>query len=144
MTVLSHQPKNVPCQVYPNMQSRPISAYFCRIFRDYMVRILWKKFPRFSDMPIHSFWALITRSVMHQIKQISVKSTRMGRTTQHLERRPIIGLLATDMLLCNKWKATWSKNRRRISHINFTCVKIRKREGRFIQVIRQMGRSTGR
>ena len=27
------------------------AAYFCRIFRDYMVCIFWNKFPRFSDMP---------------------------------------------------------------------------------------------
>ena len=35
-------PQNAPCQIYANIQSRPISAYFCRIFRDYMVRIFWK------------------------------------------------------------------------------------------------------
>ena len=41
--------------IYANMQSPLISAYFCRIiFRDYMVRIFWKKFPRFSDMPIQA------------------------------------------------------------------------------------------
>ena len=50
-------PKNVPCQIYANMQSRPVSAYFCRIFRDYMVRIFWKKCPRFSDMPRQCLYA---------------------------------------------------------------------------------------
>ena len=34
--MLSHPPQNVPCQIYANMQSQPISTYFCR---DYMVRI---------------------------------------------------------------------------------------------------------
>jgi len=48
---ISSPSKNVPCQIYANMQSRPISAYFCRIFCDYMVCIFFKKCPCFSDMP---------------------------------------------------------------------------------------------
>jgi len=69
--VLSHSPKNVPYQIYANMQSRPISSYFCRIFRDYVVRVFWKKFQRFSDKPNQFRAAVLIRPTSQEMREFS-------------------------------------------------------------------------
>ena len=87
MTVLSLPlSKNVPCQIYANMQSWPISAYFCRILRNNMVRIFWKKCPRFSDIPIcHYYKHSVTASWIKPRHRVATPDY-LGRNYERFEQ----------------------------------------------------------
>jgi len=65
---------NVPCQIYANMQLWPISAYFCCIFHDYMVRIFLKKLPHKTDMPKNGEFAQWAFSVDQSIAWLYILS----------------------------------------------------------------------